>query len=110
VGNLFVKELLERTEALALDIESLPRVDCIDAINAVRRILHRVSPFRNEPVDCVEWVQSNLIEANDYNPNTVAPPEMKLLECSIVEDGYTMPIVTWLEDGEREVIDGFHRR
>ena len=49
------------------------------------------------------------VEANDYNPNSVAPPEMKLLETSIREDGYTQPIVTWVEDVRREVIDGFHR-
>ena len=48
--------------------------------------------------------------ANDYNPNSVAPPEMKLLELSIKEDGYTQPVVTWKrEDGAQEVVDGFHR-
>jgi len=48
--------------------------------------------------------------ANDYNPNKVAPPEMELLEVSIVNDGYTQPIVTWSEgNGKVEVIDGFHR-
>lgn len=49
------------------------------------------------------------MQANDYNPNTVAPPEMKLLEHSIAEDGYTQPVVTWQEASEREVVDGFHR-
>jgi len=65
--------------------------------------------MKNEPVDCVLWVKSGTVRANDYNPNTVAPPEMKLLELSILEDGYTQPIVSFLEGDGREVIDGFHR-
>lgn len=51
------------------------------------------------------------VVANDYNPNAVAPPEMELLEKSIWEDGYTMPIVTYY-DSENDnyiVVDGFHR-
>ena len=52
------------------------------------------------------------IQANAYNPNAVAPPEMKLLYQSIKEDGYTMPIVCYyLADIDRyELVDGFHRR
>lgn len=51
------------------------------------------------------------IEPNAYNPNAVAPPEMKLLYESIKEDGYTMPIVCY-HDKEKEqyiIVDGFHR-
>ncbi len=51
------------------------------------------------------------IEPNTYNPNSVAPPELKLLYDSIKEDGYTMPIVCY-HDSERDVyiiVDGFHR-
>lgn len=63
-----------------------------------------------QPVARVFWIPSDLIEANDYNPNTVAPPEMELLELSIREDGFTQPIVVWLrEDARFEVVDGFHR-
>lgn len=62
------------------------------------------------PVSHVRWVPVEQVSANDYNPNTVAPPEMKLLELSIAEDGYTQPIVTWQTGpDEYEVIDGFHR-
>jgi hypothetical protein len=39
----------------------------------------------------------------------VAPPEMKLLEHSITQDGYTQPIVSWSRDDVYEVVDGFHR-
>lgn len=81
----------------------------IETLNRVRQILHEHSPFRSEPVDCVLWVKSDLVTANDYNPNSVAPPEMKLLERSITEDGYTQPIVSWKREQMREVVDGFHR-
>lgn len=65
---------------------------------------------KQHPVSAVKWVPAELVEANDYNPNSVAPPEMRLLELSIEQDGYTQPIVTWLrEDGIYEVVDGFHR-
>jgi len=49
------------------------------------------------------------VYANDYNPNKVAPPEMKLLEQSIRIDGFTQPIVVWRTDKGYEVVDGFHR-
>ena len=51
------------------------------------------------------------LRANEYNPNSVAPPEMKLLYDSIKEDGYTMPIVVYhhAKDDMYEIVDGFHR-
>jgi ParB-like chromosome segregation protein Spo0J len=63
------------------------------------------------PVYNVLRVPIGKVQANDYNPNSVAPPEMALLEISIWEDGYTQPIVTYY-DGENDkyiVVDGFHR-
>lgn len=56
-----------------------------------------------------EWVRADQLSANDYNPNTVAAPEMRLLQLSIMQDGYTQPIVAWPVDGGYEVVDGFHR-
>lgn len=82
----------------------------VEAINQIRAALHEVSPFKTEPVDFVRWVKNPLVHANDYNPNSVAPPEMELLRLSIAEDGYTQPIVSMPDpDGRFEVIDGFHR-
>lgn len=81
----------------------------VEAINEVKALLKQVSPFTAEPVECVQWVPSDLVIANDYNPNSVAPPEMELLHISIQEDGYTQPIVVWQHDGIYEVVDGFHR-
>ena len=85
--------------------------DKVDAINGIREMLHDISPFKSEPVDFVKWVKNTNVTHNDYNPNKVAPPEMKLLELSIVNDGYTQPIVSWSnpEKDQIEVIDGFHR-
>jgi ParB-like chromosome segregation protein Spo0J len=81
----------------------------VESLNAARKILHGSSPFKNEPVDFVEWVLNDRVKANDYNPNSVAPPEMELLELSISNDGYTQPIVSWPTGDQIEVIDGFHR-
>lgn len=89
-------------------LDSLPLQDKVEAINEIREILSAYSPFNANPVDFVKWVTADLVHANDYNPNSVAPPEMKLLEHSILKDGYTQPIVTWPNNGI-EVIDGFHR-
>ncbi|EHQ8829090.1 ParB-like nuclease domain-containing protein, partial [Enterococcus faecalis] len=63
------------------------------------------------PVLNVKLVPLTKIIANDYNPNKVAPPEMDLLELSIIEDGYTQPLVCYY-DGNFDryiLIDGFHR-
>lgn len=63
------------------------------------------------PVYNVKKVPIEKIQANAYNPNSVAPPEMKLLYKSILEDGYTMPIVCYYmaDTDTYEIVDGFHR-
>lgn len=102
-----MKELIER---LVNKVSSLELDQKVEMINQIKIALHEVSPFNTEPVDCVLWVKNQTVHANDYNPNSVAPPEMELLRLSIANDGYTQPIVSMI-DGEdsREVIDGFHR-
>lgn len=81
----------------------------VSLLNSLRQLLHDRSPF-SEPVENIKWVEQANVEGNDYNPNEVATPEMDLLHTSIKEDGYTQPIVTYeIEDGEYEVIDGYHR-
>lgn len=95
-------------EAIAF-IELLDLPEKVVAINEIRRELHSLSPFSHEPVDYVQWVTKETVQANDYNPNTVAPPEMELLRISVMADGYTQPIVTNNEDGAWVVVDGFHR-
>jgi ParB-like chromosome segregation protein Spo0J len=93
-------------ELQSLDIDSR-----VTALNEIKIAMHNISPMKTEPVDCVLWVKNDSVHANDYNPNSVAPPEMELLRLSISADGYTQPIVSMLEENgqTREVIDGFHR-
>lgn len=109
MGNLFEHAIIEKFRALMPELSDLAEDERIEVINEIKLMLHEVSPMNNEPVDCVLWVPAETVVANDYNPNQVAPPEMRLLELSISEDGYTQPIVTWRVDGRREVVDGFHR-
>ncbi|HAT8013537.1 IbrB-like domain-containing protein [Citrobacter rodentium] len=91
-------------------LSSLSEEERIKAINEFRMVIHSVSPFRDEPVDCVLWVKNEQITPNDYNPNNVAPPEKKLLLKSIEADGFTQPIVvSQARSGEYEIVDGFHR-
>lgn len=103
------QEVVERV-CSAIELLKLFSVDeKIEAINNIKTRLHEISPFSSEPVDCVLWVRAEEVSANDYNPNSVAPPEMELLATSILSDGYTQPIVTWPNGDVREVVDGFHR-
>ncbi|HCN5517401.1 TPA: transcriptional regulator, partial [Escherichia coli] len=67
--------------------------ETIQALNHLRRVLHEVSPFAQEPVDCVLWVKADEVVANDYNPNVMAPGEKKLLKQSLEKDGFTQPVV-----------------
>lgn len=67
--------------------------------------------MKKSPVYNVIAVPVERIRANSYNPNAVAPPEMKLLETSVWEDGYTMPCVCYYipDEDVYEIVDGFHR-
>lgn len=108
-NNSKVEEIVGACAPIFSLIESLDIEAKVNVLNELREMLHNIGPFSAEPVDFVRWVANPLVHANDYNPNSVAPPEMKLLEHSIMSDGYTQPIVSWPKDGEYEVVDGFHR-
>lgn len=98
---------------LKVELESMPEAIKIEALNKIRVMLHHVSPFNNEPIDCVLWKPIEDVVANDYNPNNVAPPEKRLLYTSLLRDGYTQPIVTaQIKDDDKDyvIVDGFHRR
>lgn len=60
----------------------------------------------DDPISLVRWVHRDTLHANDYNPNHVAKPEKELLITSILEDGWTQPIVV---RSDNEIVDGFHR-
>lgn len=67
--------------------------------------------IEDQPINDVQWIPISKVHANDYNPNSVATPEMKLLYISVKKDGYTQPVVT-IHDEERDryvIVDGFHR-
>jgi len=104
-----MEDVLQVIKTLVSHIENMELDEKVETLNKIKSELHRISPFKNEPVDNIQWVKVESVLANDYNPNTVAPPEMKLLKLSIEEDGYTQPVVTWLNEEKYEVVDGFHR-
>jgi len=103
------EEILLRVTEIVEEIPKYDEEEQVNIINQIKIMLHEISPLKDEPVDCVLWIKNDQVVANDYNPNSVAPPEMKLLEHSITQDGYTQPIVSWVNDGKYEVVDGFHR-
>ena len=80
-------------------------------MQSLKDALHEISPTKAQPVDNIRWVPIERVHANDYNPNSVAKNEMRLLHTSIKHDGYTQPVVTVYDDeNDRYVIvDGFHR-
>lgn len=59
-----------------------------------------------QPLDKIQWIDREEISPNNYNPNKVAPQELKLLKTSIIEDGWTQPIVI---NSNNTIVDGFHR-
>jgi ParB-like chromosome segregation protein Spo0J len=85
--------------------------DKINFIEGIQDLLHNLSPLGSQPVNRVKWVDINKVQANDYNPNSVAKTEMKLLYTSIAHDGYTQPVVTVYDKKKDKyvIIDGFHR-
>lgn len=104
-----VDALVAEAAELFARLEGFSESARMDAVNRIRQSLHQHSPMRGEPVDCVLWVQAEAVQGNEYNPNVVAPPEMKLLRRSILADGFTQPIVAWPVEAGYEVVDGFHR-
>lgn len=97
-------------EKIVDELKRLPEEERILAINELQKKLKEIHPIQH-PVSAVQWIPAEMVTANDYNPNHVAPPEMRLLYQSIKEDGYTQPIVAyWDQDlGKYIIVDGFHR-
>lgn len=100
-------------EKLDDDIRKAVRAakDPLVVVEQFRALLHELSPRRDQPVDLVRWVPVEQVEANDYNPNSVAKNEMRLLHTSISHDGFTQPIVVIWDEVKHKyvVVDGFHR-
>ncbi|HEY1844859.1 MAG TPA: ParB/RepB/Spo0J family partition protein [Buttiauxella sp.] len=104
-------KLEELKQQLATLIAPLKEEERIEVINELRTVLHELSPFQHEPVDCVLWIASDKMKANDYNPNNVAPIEKQLLFTSLLEDGFTQPVVAAHSESAEKytIIDGYHR-
>jgi len=80
-------------------------------VSELRKEIRKHSSHTEEPIDLVQWIPVGKMEANDYNPNSVATNEMRLLYHSIMSDGFTQPVVC-IYDEEKDkyvLIDGFHR-
>jgi len=80
-------------------------------LDLLRDFLRTHSGHADQPVDDVRWVPLEQVQANDYNPNSVAINEMRLLTTSILHDGYTQPVVTIFDESLQKyiIVDGFHR-
>ena len=94
-----------------LGIEKLKGEERLNKIEELMDYLFKVHPLNSQPVSRILWIPIEKVTANDYNPNSVARNEMKLLYTSILHDGYTQPIVT-VYDSEKDkyvIVDGFHR-
>jgi ParB-like chromosome segregation protein Spo0J len=101
-----IKQLIQQ------QVESLTQTrEKILFIEDLKVYLHELSPQNSQPVDLVRWIPIEKVHANDYNPNSVAKNEMRLLYVSISHDGYTQPVVTVYDDVKDEyiIVDGFHR-
>lgn len=103
-----IDELLaELARALEAEAGDLDR-----RVAVYNRIVALASAYLNipHPVTCPQLVRVEQVRGNEYNPNKVAPPEMRLLALSIEKDGLTMPVVVADDKKGWVVVDGFHRR
>lgn len=106
------KMLNQLKQQIQTHLDSLQDVkEKIVFLEEVRTLIHELSPNNSQPVNFVRWVPIEQVQANDYNPNSVAKNEMRLLYVSILHDGYTQPVVTVFdpEINKYVIVDGFHR-
>ncbi|MGC6061439.1 IbrB-like domain-containing protein [Enterobacter kobei] len=109
MGDIMLRKVIDEVKSYLGDLNETDR---INAINEIRQAIHELSPFNEHPVDCVLWVRQDDVTSNDYNPNNVAPQEMRLLAKSLEADGFTQPVVVSRLRSSRQtyqIIDGFHR-
>lgn len=110
MDNFFISEMQSAIERAFQFFDYLNEEERIDMINWIKLKMKPHNPIQ-EPVDCVLWVKAEEVVPNSYNPNKVAPPEMRLLHLSVKADGFTQPIVA-IHDPEKKrniIVDGFHR-
>lgn len=98
--------ILDRLKPLIIEASTLELKEKISFLNEARRMLHEISPFNFEPIDFVEWVPAESLEANDWNPNQMAQNEINMLDFSMLKYGMSQAIVS---TETRRIIDGWHR-
>lgn len=100
-----IEEILKATKGA-------PFEEKVAVFNAITQELYDYIGVQHPTLN-VQLVKASEVKGNDYNPNVVAPPEMKLLKLSISKDGLTMPVVVCDSPEEERhpytVVDGFHR-
>ncbi|WP_434779625.1 IbrB-like domain-containing protein [Neisseria sp. Ec49-e6-T10] len=104
-----MKKIEELFQPIMEQLSKMSIEDKINTINQIKKWLHQYSPFADEPIDCVLWVKAQKIQANEYNPNAMAPIEKRLLSTSLNQDGFTQPIVVYAHNNRYTIVDGFHR-
>ena len=105
-----MSETADKLKALLKDVENSETEEKVNLFNELSDVLYKFVDM-NHPALNVKLVKGDTVVGNDYNPNKVAPPEMKLLKLSIRKDGVTMPVVGCRDEegGGHVVVDGFHR-
>lgn len=100
--------IVEQIECLLINYlgEDSDRIDVYNKLTVALRKFVGI----DHPVLSPQLISCDNIRANDYNPNNVAPPEMRLLHLSMKSDGVTQAIVGYKEGDMVEVVDGFHRQ
>ncbi|ECE9311900.1 hypothetical protein EWY72_23455 [Salmonella enterica subsp. enterica serovar Napoli] len=109
MGTDMKQDMEESLQHLEKGLRELDDDSRTEALNTIRARLHELSPFRDEPVDCVLWIRAGKLRANEYNPNVMAPAEQRLLYTSLLTEGYTQPVVAVKASPCFSVVDGYHR-
>ncbi|EGQ5167790.1 ParB-like nuclease domain-containing protein [Salmonella enterica] len=102
-------ELEEKLKSIECLLRGMSEDERLSTLNIIRSRLHELSPFKDEPVDCVLWIKASKLKANEYNPNIMAPTEQRLLYTSLLTEGYTQPVVATKGLKNFTVVDGYHR-
>ena len=103
-------ELIKIQDRLDALLAALTKRQVTAVLNQLSLYIQKKGLFSTEPVSAVQWIKAEYIVGNDYNPNNVALPELKLLTHSMLTDGFTQPLVVRaLNKNQFELIDGYHR-
>jgi hypothetical protein len=112
IDSWSMTEAVETIETyIEKDISDLTEEHKILYVEKLKEKLNNITNLKTQPVNHIRWVDIDKVQANDYNPNSVAKVEMGLLYTSIKHDGYTQPVVTIYDEklDKYIIVDGFHR-